>query len=1501
MRIVGHIETAVIKDALDFVLGRHDALSINIGENSGHVYQTRGKPRPRATVEEMGCLPAEKAWRTALLHARSIADAPLNVRHDVCRARIIKITEEDHLLVLVIHMLASDGTSLSVLFRELQVTLDAFRNNSVPKLATSASSLEYAKAQRDSRVVNQDSVRYWVERIRDIGLVAPLPYDGDPGDGTDVSGFIADCRLSSNEVELVSQFAARKRVTRFAVTLASFGLVLRALTGRRSIVVPAPVSTREAGAEHIVGHFLNTLPYRLDFDDHGTFDEAVITANRAIWDGWEHRFAPFQLVVAQLGSKASIGPPPRPNVMLAQNTAPLGTVSAGNLTFVPIALPNRTSKFDLTLIAAETAEWHTRVTVRSAALSAKRAGQIVELYRTILVEGARRPERLSEELWSSEPLRHVPLGRSHRFVSFVDAFEAISNQRPNAVAIDDLNASKTYRELAMSVSAADYRLRDAEIQRGDKVLLGADRTASTYIAYLAILRSGAIAVPFDPRWPADRIASIIDDTNAVAIIGKSRFVTQRVQRFLQCEDLVAPGPGVARPRVVEPNDPAYIIFTSGTSGRPKGAILPHRALVNLAYADGGAIGVHPADRVAQFAALFVDASVWDIVATFMAGATLIVIPDDVRVNGPRLAEFLVRQRVSIIKAPPSTLVTIPAFPIETLRVVISAGEPCPRTLAETWRPHTQFFNAYGPTEAGVWAALERFEGTFREHLEIGYAVSGTSVSVRTQRGKTVQDGCVGELWIEGDGVGLGYVNSDKLTHRQFVLGLNGTAYRSGDRARRLSDGRFEFLGRSDRQIKLRGNRIQLEEIEITLHEHPKVHRAAVLAEPEQLPERLVAFVELQEAADDEVLIRHLRKTLPDTMLPERFVRVSRWPLSAGGKTDLNALRVLWQERNDGAGGPDLRFYKLLWEPRGRGHNRVHSRVDVLVGDDVSLMDPLASIYDRTPNILTLHAAKGVPYNVDMLVQKLRAVSGGRSELQLAVVCDESSTLGALLPFLHAAIALIGSIRLAFTLVTVGAFGVYPDDTIRPKARAMAGLVKVVPQESPDVVLRLADVGGNVGIDKLAPQIEEAIERCAFEPAGVILALRDGTTFRRRLVETSVKETNPIRNGGVYVITGGLGGIGRVLALRLARDYQVSLVLASRSVRSLRSPEPWADASRSAALSLAEQLESYGSRVEFIACDVAEPDDVNMLVSVARSSFGRIDGLIHCAGVGSPASFPAISLETIAHVMRPKDTGTRILLAQFPLEGMDFVASMSSTASFMGGFGSAVYTAANLVQEAHADQVAANNVVTIGWGRWIESGMVVKADVPYDLAPAFAQALQHGIDDETGYRGFITALGVRSGLIYATRERLPSYEPTGTSDSLNSTSAGDSPRKRPRPVISTSYSVPRSPFEAWLLHRFEETLSIDGIGVEDDLFVLGGHSLNAGRLASVLSEDFDIDVSLATVFRYPTVQSLARTIVARTSTPERLTDTAEKYLYGMNLPLARHHALRESTGDVTNSA
>lgn len=1484
MRIVGSLATADLEQAVAFVLARHEALSIQVIEVAGRVHQVRGASPPHVQVEEVRSPSAKDAWYRALLRARAAADEPLDVRKSVCRARIVRVAEHDHLLVLVMHMLVSDGSSLNVLFGELAAALRAFRNGHVPELAPAGSPLQYACDQRARSAAAQDSVDYWVERVRGTGTVARLPYDGDPGDGTDVRGFVADCRLSADEARAVSRFAAQRRVTRFALTLASFALMLHALTGRRNVVVPAPVSTRDERTERVVGHFLNTVPYRLDLGDHRTFDNSVSAANAAIWDGWQHRLAPFQDVMAKLAPQVAAEISLRPNVMLAQNTAPLASMRVDDLTFVPIALPNRTSKFDLALIASETDDWSTRVTVRSVAFSAERVQRIAELYRSVLVGGTSAPERPAEELWSAAPLwsLHEP---EQTFVSFPDALESAASRHPDAIALDDGAMALTYRELVARVRAADRRLRDAGIVPGDVVLLAADRVVLTYVAYLATLRAGAVVVPFDTRWPSARLASIVEDCAPAAVVAISDNSLPTVARFFRRDDLAATGPEEPLPHPVRRDDPAYVIFTSGTTGRPKGAILPHRALANLGGADRGAIGLRVGDRVAQFAPLVVDASVWDIVASLVAGATLVVVPDEVRADHERLSAFLDMRRISVVKAPPSTLVTICDTSAETLRAVISAGEPCPRALADRWRSSVEFFNAYGPTEAGCWATLERFDGTFREYVEIGPPLPGVSISVRTPTGRVVNDGCVGELWIAGEGVGLGYLRSDDLTRERFVTDAAGASYRSGDLGRRLEDGRFELLGRADRQVKLRGNRIQLEEIEHVLLEHPAVLRAAVLAAPERRPDRLIAFVELQDASGDDALIRQLRRTLPDVMLPARFVRVSRWPLSAGGKTDFDALRRSERDANErrAVETAGVHFYRVFWEPSGRSPDRVRSDVDVVVCENAGFGERVASALDGSaPDVIPLRDSRGAPHSADSLARWLLQLADGRRELRLAIVCIEPVALALLLPFSHAAVELAGRVRFDITLVTSGAFAVDPGDAICPKARAAAAFAKVLPQESTDVATRLLDLEAAGDTGTLASSIAEAVTAYGGSPPGTILAVRRGTAFRRRAVEVAADRDAPcvLRERGVYVLTGGFGGIARALALRLARDRQASLVLASRSAFMRRPEEPLPeDCDRGVALFI-EQLESYGSDVLIVPCDAANGDDVDALVRAAHASFGRIHGVLHCAGVGSPASFPQLDPGTIERVMRPKDDGTRVLLERLPLGEMDFVASMSSTASFAGGFGSMAYTAANLVQEAHAERAAAD-IVTIAWGRWIESGMAARAQVPHDLSTALVEALTHGIDDEAGYLAFIAALGLGPGLVFATADGLPSYEPGETAAPL-ARSSRTAAVVRPRPRMDAPVCPPRSALDAWLLRRFEEVLSVEGIGVDDDLFVLGGHSLNAAQLATVLSEDFEVDVSLATIFRYPSVRALAELIASQAEDLQKLTAIAETYLYVSSL-------------------
>ncbi|SCL25713.1 amino acid adenylation domain-containing protein [Micromonospora pallida] len=480
-------------------------------------------------------------------------------------------------------------------------------------------------------------------------------------------------------------------------------------------------------------------------------------------------------------------------------------------------------------------------------------------------------------------------------VLFHEAVLAHAARTPDAVAVESADRSLSYADLVTRAQQVALHLRGHGVGPDVPVGIALDRSTDFVVAVLGILLAGGGWVPLDPSYPAERLSYMLTDSGVDLVVAgasaMARLPAGRVRRVDPTEVAAASGPVPGLP-AQRPNGRhlAYMIYTSGSTGRPKGALLSHRGLANLVRAQADAFGVRPGDRVLQFAPSSFDASVFETAMALAAGATLVIADRAAIAPGPDLIATLRDRRVSHLTLPPSVLAALPDEPLPDLTVLVCAGEALPAALVRRWAPGRRMFNAYGPTETTVWATVAQVRPDDRRP-SIGVPVTGVHVAVVDPDGRPVPDGEVGELVIGGAGVALGYHARPSLTAERFVPDPDGPPgarrYRSGDRVRRHPDGTLDYLGRIDHQIKLRGHRVEPEEVAAVLAGHPAVADAVVVARGTGEATRLVGYAASDH--DPTGLRAFLTERLPAYLVPDVVVTLDALPLTVSGKIDRSAL------------------------------------------------------------------------------------------------------------------------------------------------------------------------------------------------------------------------------------------------------------------------------------------------------------------------------------------------------------------------------------------------------------------------------------------------------------------------------------------------------------------------------------------------------------------------------------------------------------------------------------
>ncbi|KPC78475.1 MULTISPECIES: non-ribosomal peptide synthetase [Streptomyces] len=930
LRIDGPLDAETLRQALGDVVGRHAALRTVFPEHDSRPHQHITAP---ADVRVPFAAEAVDEDRLAG-RISAAAVAPIDVEHQLpLRATLLRLADDAHVLVLVIHHIAADGSSLAPLARDLGVAYGARLRSEAPTWTRLP--VDYADhtlwqrrllgEEHDPESLVRRQLAYWETALSGLPEMIELPWDRSRPAVPRHTGATHAFALDPSTARRIADLARAGGCSVFMVLQAALSAVL----SRHGAGDDIPLGTAVAGrtdeaAADLVGFFVNTLVLRTDLTGDPTFLEVLHRVKDFDLSAYAHQDVPFERLVELLNPARSQNHHPLFQTMLIlQNHTPAAPVDLPGLTTSGVAADPGVSKFDLSFTFTETyddrgvpsgmraavdyaTELFDAATVRALAdrlvllLDAVTADPDRPLSRYDVLTAA---ERTRLEAWGTGPVHDLP-------ESTVPAlFEQWARRAPDAPAVRDAATTLTYGELD---ARADHLARHL-VARGvgpeDRVAVALPRTHELVVALLGVLKAGAAYVPLDPDYPARRLSHMLDDSRPSLLLTTPAIRGRLPESPVPClyaEDL---GPGAPAPAhtagpapALLPAHPAYVIYTSGSTGRPKGVVVTHRGAGAMARTQSGRLRVTPGSRVLHMASVSFDAAFWELCMGLLSGACLEIDEREALLPGPALAALVRERGVTHLTLPPAALAVMPPGSLPAGTTMVLAGEACTPALVHAWAGDRFLVNAYGPTETTVCATMSAFQhadGPLAPDraVPIGVPVDGTRVHVLDHTLSPVPPGVVGELYVSGEGVARGYHGRSALTASRFVADpfdrAGGRMYRTGDLVRWRSDGELVYVSRADDQVKLRGFRIELGEIEAALTTLPGVAAAcAVVREDRPGDRRLVAYTVPADGADgpDESEVRaHLAATLPDHMVPAAHVRLAALPVTPNGKTDRRAL------------------------------------------------------------------------------------------------------------------------------------------------------------------------------------------------------------------------------------------------------------------------------------------------------------------------------------------------------------------------------------------------------------------------------------------------------------------------------------------------------------------------------------------------------------------------------------------------------------------------------------
>ncbi|HYH97666.1 non-ribosomal peptide synthetase [Hyalangium sp.] len=939
LRLEGPLDQECFRRAWQVLVDRHPVLRTTYDEHDGvPTQEVHESAAVSFTQHEAGGVPEQEL----LSRVEAEAARPFELRTGpVLRVSLWRCAPEQHVLLVVMHHIAADLWSIMVMLEEFTAAYRALRRGTVPTLPPlQASYVDFVREQEAwlASPQGERQASYWTGVLAGLGPVElPLDHSRPPvkrqhGDHT---FFTLEPALAT----ALRVLAQREGVTLFRLLLAAFQVLLHRMTGQDDIAIGTPTAGRKARQlRGVVGYFVNPVVLRTDLSGAPTFLELLSDTHERVQQGLANQAYPFPLLVKRLRADRDLSRSPLFQITLALRKAQrfeaatpflLGLGDAHGLVdedlrASPVTLRRRDTPFDLSLTVAE-AEGELRCVVESdrSLFEPSSIRRLASHFRTLLQGILEDPTRRVGELpWLTPEERQQLLTEWNQtrapFDGGVCLHELLARQAaraPEVLAVVGEGRVLRYGELDTRANQLAHQLRALGVRLGTPVGLCLERSPEAIVAICGILKAGGAYVPLDPDLPAERLSFILSEIQTPVVVTLERLSSRLPDTRPACLYLdtgaqsLAAWPAHAPEVPVPPEATAYILYTSGTTGTPKGIACAHRGVVNLLTDFDRRAPLAPGGHAALYASLSFDISVLEIFAALGFGATLHIVPEEHRPSAPELISWLHAHAIESAFVPAFALPELRsqrqgAAGSSPLRRLLVGVEPIPEELLVAIArasPGLSIINGYGPTETTVCATFHEVDPSrdASGQTPIGRPVQNLTAYVLDRYLEPVPVGVPGELYVGGVGLALGYFRRLEITAERFIPSPFGPPgerlYRTGDIVRRLPSGDLLFIGRADHQIKLRGFRIELGEIEAVLLQHPSVREAVAVAPSDAQGDRqLVAYVVPAEKTGDarRSLQEHLRARLPSYMVPSLFVQREELPRTVSGKIDRRALESL---------------------------------------------------------------------------------------------------------------------------------------------------------------------------------------------------------------------------------------------------------------------------------------------------------------------------------------------------------------------------------------------------------------------------------------------------------------------------------------------------------------------------------------------------------------------------------------------------------------------------------
>jgi amino acid adenylation domain-containing protein len=910
--ISGPFDQGLAHTAIERVVERHDALRATFETNeSGPTMRIH--PTMLFEFETIDCASGARDCWTKEIITRSIRPYDLSAG-PLLRILIVRIAQDRRIMAVMTHHIVSDGWSMGVFIRDFSHFYYSLTNTTQPDLPGMPCRFADYTAWQSLRpqVIGQVTREYWEQQLSMPLPILELPADRPRPSSVSYAGSSVFFKMPAEVRSGLERLCRDERTTIFTALLGVFYVLLSRYSGHSDIIIGSPTANRESpDLENLFGFFLNMAPMRIRVKNDLTFRQLVRNIDNVVRDGIIHHSIGFDSLVEIIKPKRDFGHAPVFQVMFAFENYSMQAQSAKGTSMRFLPVDRGATEFDLSLYMWPEQEGLACMFEYSVDLfdhdTIERMAAHFANIAMAVAANADTPNCSIPMLSQNE--RSVILDQWNdtkrpfpRDMCAHQLFTSQAAQTPSAVAVACGGRKYSYKQLDEASDGIVSMLVKNGVLPDDLVGLCMERSFDMVAALVGVLKSGAAYVPLDPNYPTERLAYMIEDAGLKLIVSDETTMSavtfaRSTIHVLTVHSLESGMPSCAAISV-SPAQTAYIIYTSGSTGKPKGVRIPHSAVVNFLCSMTREPGIAPTDIVMAVTTLSFDISVLEILLPLSCGACTVIVDHETSRDAMQLAELIATSNATVMQGTPSTwrLLCAAGWNGSLALKALCGGEPLPHDLLRDLFPKVkELWNMYGPTETTVWSSCCRITGTQAPVL-IGRPIANTTMYILDSAMQPVPIGVLGELYIGGAGLALGYHNRPELTGQRFLTSpfSDGNIYKTGDLARYRHDGSLECMGRIDSQVKIRGFRIELGEIENVMLSHANVrHCAAVCKEFSPGDTRLIAFYVLKQRGSMTVtdIRNHCKSFLPDYMVPQHYVEMDAMPLTPAGKTDRKSLQV----------------------------------------------------------------------------------------------------------------------------------------------------------------------------------------------------------------------------------------------------------------------------------------------------------------------------------------------------------------------------------------------------------------------------------------------------------------------------------------------------------------------------------------------------------------------------------------------------------------------------------